>query len=317
MNFTPLRAPRRVRLVAAAAFVISTVAGCASGSGQETTATTDEALSAHRWSFVTLRRDLRKCASPVCGGYFVHDVNGDGAESYVSGIDYGHADLDDDALAQLSGAGDGELVLLARLGPVECLHHTRALVARAVWRGMPGRTAADGDLYYAVSQREPAIRCIAAPCPQLVARVLDRRASFFFDRLSVEAAAASFADTDWMASRVVDHDGLVAGRFEPGTPYPAGDESVLATSQVFVKIPARSRCAAPPTPACAPGERMTFDRDADRCLVPTGCVHPGICPLYRPSCEAGYTLASWPAGGSACAAWACDPSFLDPSRLPE
>jgi hypothetical protein len=41
-------------------------------------------------------------------------------------------------------------------------------------------------------------------------------------------------------------------------------------------------------------------------------VKPGICALYMPFCEAGYTLASWQTSPSGCNKYACDPTFVTP-----
>jgi hypothetical protein len=50
-----------------------------------------------QWGYYTVRRDFRKCVSPICGGYFIKQVNlkatpcVDGVfreECYVSAIDW-------------------------------------------------------------------------------------------------------------------------------------------------------------------------------------------------------------------------------------
>jgi hypothetical protein len=303
MSFTHVRV---------AALVLAAVAaGCASSAGpEEAVSTTDEALSTFAWTYVTVRADQRKCMSPLCGGYFVQDVNRRTEERYVSGLDYGPADLDAAALHALAGAADGELVLRGRLGPTERRFHTRPLLVREAYRGMPGMVVADGDALYQVSAREPEVRCVVAPCPQLEARALNRGWSADFDRVSVGAAAVPYGDEDWMASRVVEHGAVVGAHFAPGTHFAGGDESVLTASQVFVRIPDVRACADATVAACPSGQTTTFTRDSDRCVVSTGCVRHGICPLFRPSCPTGYTLAGWPSAPTACDAWACDPAFL-------
>ncbi len=75
-------------------------------------------LSTTSRTLVLLRRDLRKCASPLCGGYFVHDVNRVKlTEAYVSGLDFSASDLGDHEQQQVIEAGDGEVVLRGKLGP--------------------------------------------------------------------------------------------------------------------------------------------------------------------------------------------------------
>jgi hypothetical protein len=60
---------------------------------------------------------------------------------------------------------------------------------------------------------------------------------------------------------------------------------------------------------CTGGTIASFERNDDRCVIQIGCVPTAICPLFRPACSAGYTLASW-VGDSGCAQYACDPTFV-------
>jgi hypothetical protein len=117
----------------------------------------------------------------------------------------------------------------------------------------------------------------------------------------VEAAALPRVDTTWLASRVTRHGAIVAGRAHAG---------VLEASQVYVKLPERvGPCVAMPIHPCAEGLVTTYERTADRCLLPNGCVAPRPCPLFVPACPAGYTLVSWKGGDEACNRYACDPTF--------
>jgi hypothetical protein len=75
----------------------------------------DEGLRPQRRSsaaYYTLRRDLRRCASPMCGGYWVKQVNQtltrcvDGtskSECYVAGIEWNHQPQIDERKALLRG----------------------------------------------------------------------------------------------------------------------------------------------------------------------------------------------------------------------
>ena len=62
------------------------IVGCASSADPtepQSDSTTDE-LSMRVPSFVAVRADLRRCAAPLCGGYFVRDVNRGGGEVAVA-----------------------------------------------------------------------------------------------------------------------------------------------------------------------------------------------------------------------------------------
>ena len=111
-------------------------------------------------SFYTIRRDVRRCASPMCGGYFIQLVNESRTrchngrfmkDCYVASIEWnGQPEPQHDralvrgSLSTFPGHG-------GRFG---------VLRAREVW--IPaGNTRASGT-YFRV--RDRGIRCIAAPC---------------------------------------------------------------------------------------------------------------------------------------------------------
>src|SRR5687767_11474980 len=81
-------------------------------------------------SYVVLRRDLRRCVAPMCGGYWAHDVNRATLnEQYVSGLDFSRSNLSQpEHQADVTGAGDFEVVLFGKLGPAESRFQTRKFV---------------------------------------------------------------------------------------------------------------------------------------------------------------------------------------------
>ena len=86
-------------------------------------------------TYVTFTRDFRKCASPMCGGWFVTDVNRvSPTPRYVNAIDFSAAGLDEATVAKaLDGA---ETILRGKLGPAEPLRNTRPFLVTDAWRGM-------------------------------------------------------------------------------------------------------------------------------------------------------------------------------------
>lgn len=270
-----------------------------------------DALSTSSRTFVTAQRDLRKCASPKCGGWFVQDVNrANPTPRYVSGFDFAHAsDLDDAAVQQVLDAPDGELVLRGKLGPESSSSHTRKFLVYEAYRGMPGFGPATGDSFIAVEQRDPQIQCFTAPCNNLVSHELNHTPKTNFTR--TDAELGSFIDAAWLENRVDNGGAIVAGSLVAGDTFPGGAEKVLHASQVFLKLPeVAGPCPTDPTPSCSP-EAATFTRTADRCVVFDACVQPGFCPLFVPACSEGYTLTSWRGGVNACSVYACDPTWLD------
>ena len=112
-------------------------------------------------SFYSFRRDLRKCASPRCGGYFVKLVNDTrtrcadnrwGSECYVASIDWnGQAEPESDrallrGTLRLQGNRNGRFGVLR---------------VTEVWQAASA-TGPSGTFFRV---RDRGIKCIAAPCP--------------------------------------------------------------------------------------------------------------------------------------------------------
>lgn len=303
-------ANRNGPVVAAAALLASSFA--CGGAVQDELGADAAGLSTRTLSFVVVRPDVRRCAAPMCGGFWVHDANkAASTEQYVSALDFDSSGLDDASVEHVLNTSANELVLKARLSAQDARSRTRRLVVAEAYRGLPGMAVAAGDAFFSVVSRN--LRCVAAPCNTLGATRLGASSKTGFARLEVGPAARPLVDTRWLSGRVTAHGALVAAHFEAGQRMAAGTEKVLEASQVFVKLPeAIGPCPMFAGPPCGAGETMTFQRNADRCTVPAGCVKVAACPHAMPACGAGYTLQSWPAGATACAAFACDPTFAAP-----
>jgi hypothetical protein len=126
-------------------------------------------------SVYVARRDVRKCASPFCGGYFVHAVNrpltrcADGAvqpECYAAVADFAALALDpageqrfDDDL----GAGRALVRATLRPGAGPGLYGLGLLGVREGWRAAT-RAAPEGT-FFAVKSIERTCPAPTAPCP--------------------------------------------------------------------------------------------------------------------------------------------------------
>jgi hypothetical protein len=303
-----------MRTIHPGAVVLLLAMGCGVSSVEvDETATTADVtaeetgeLSTRTQSYVVFRRDQRRCLSPLCGGYFVSDVNRKVLrEEYVSGFDFTASGLTDETQAKVFEAADGEVVLKGKLGPAEPRFNTRAFLVSEAFRGMPGVRPAAGDLFYRV-ERAPEIRCIAAPCPGLRAYKLHTSAQTLFNEVSVTRASKTNVDTTWMTSRIVDKDALVAAAFVT-----SNRVTTLDVAQVFMRLPEPSQsCPRVAIQQCAAGYTLSWARNENRCLLPAGCVRTVSCPQIRPYCDADYTAMTWNGGTNACPRAKCDPTWV-------
>jgi hypothetical protein len=296
------------RAVCALLFVGATA--CAASDGSSDPGSVGEGVDELSVTFVTLRPDLRRCVSPLCGGYFVRDVNRELAERYVSGLEF-DASMPADAIDDVRSAPASELVLRGHLGRPDTRFRTRPFVVLDAFRGMPGVTPHEGAAFYLVHARKPPNECFVAPCPNEIASLLNTSTQAEFDRVSVDRAALLWVDKGWLAARVEGRGAVAAGTLEQGAHFPGGFEEVLEASQVFVRLPDRTGpCPLLATQSCAEGTVAVDERTEDRCIMQVACVKPGLCPLFEPRCAPGYTLSSWLSPPSGCPAFACDPSFV-------
>ncbi len=272
--------------------------------------TDDQELSTARYSYVTFKRDLRKCISPLCGGFWVTPVNKPtAAPTYVSGLDFSVSKLDDAVVAKLYDGAAGEVVLKGRLGPTEPRFNTRPLMVQAAWRGLPGATIAAGSWTYIVDSHD--IRCFTWPCPTLDARRIGSYSHTMFSNVVI-GVEVSRLNNAWLADRVKNHGALVAGTFVDGAKGPAGTEKNLKAEQVFLKIDDMTGpCPVFKLAACPSGQVRAYSQDENLCQMPGACVKHGICPLYAlMRCADGYSMQSWTTAPSGCFASACSPSFV-------
>jgi hypothetical protein len=265
-------------------------------------------------SYVVFRRDTRRCIAPLCGGFWVHDVNRATLnEQYVSGFDFSTSNLRGlpEHQADVTNGGNFEVVLYGKLGPKESNYNTRTFLVSDAWRGMPGVTFTEpADSFMRVQSVN--LQCFAAPCPTLRATKLHSTSKTLFHDLEVKPAALPMVDRNWLANRVIENDALVAGRFVAGNTVGTGQEKVLETSQIFVHLPDRTQsCPRSIPPSCTGGKTGIWSRNHNLCSVPAGCTLPGACAAFVPSCADGYELVSWTGGPFACTQYACDPAFLN------
>ncbi len=272
-------------------------------------------LSSSTPTYVTLRRDIRSCDAPYCGGYFARDVNKTAPEQYIATLDFSQADLDVATIRKVFGAPAEELVLRGKLGP-RALNEPRYFVVLEAYRGMPGVAIDPRDAFYEARPQAQPEPCYVAPCNQLLARRLNtNEGTRAYTATDVTRAAKPMVDKGWLLDRIQQHNALVSAHFSLGRHFPAGDEVLLDVSQVFVRLPdVVGPCPPLVAQRCLRGTRLTYRRNEDRCLITTECVIPQTCTLTEPSCDPGYVLRFWESQPDTCYTFVCDPCFAgDPT----
>jgi hypothetical protein len=290
------------------------------GSEEEAVSTAAQDLRASAPSYVTLRRDVRRCASPLCGGFFVDAVNqetlrcADGsrsAECYVADLDLSTLGLSADQEATLQSE-PRTLLLLGQIRPQRTAFGLLGeLSVTEAWQGHADASPS-GQFFRA---RNDGIVCITSPCLSFSAELLNR-----------SAPSMKIAEID--LSRVTDDPSaafeqlsapeglLLAGRRSTVTG-PAGSARGLRASEFYLPFVAQPEsCGSRGQSPCADGSFCNFP-------VAAACGSfdaPGVCEpipdlcieIFAPVCGCdgqtyGNSCFAAAAGVSVSAEGECEP----------
>lgn len=241
--------------------------------------------------FIVTRRDFRKCAAPLCGGFFVKRVNeaktvcADGSkrdECYVQAITFGGVGLSEREEAEFRAAfEDGKAIVKARTYKTTSMGAVLGtLKANEAWIGATGSTP-DGTFYRIADN---GIRCIQAPCPSTSAYELNGKNSYNLVSVRLDGTETP-ADEDTIAranQAIGTADGiLLAGgvalpKCKPNTP----DCGPFASaSEFYLRVTRREgkSCGSWSGVTCNAGQFCQW-KEGDYCGAADA---PGVC-TYRP-----------------------------------
>ena len=178
-------------------------------------------------SFYSFRRDLRRCAAPRCGGYFVKLVNqtrtrcADGRyqrDCYLASIDWrGHAEPDSDR-----GLLRGTIRRKGQFGEFR---------VREVWNAA-GASQPDRTFYRV---RDRGLRCIAAPCATHHEAKLNSTASRNIAGVDLAGADAPENLVGDASQAMTSADGILVSGTHSLVTGPAGRMQMLKASQFYLR----------------------------------------------------------------------------------
>jgi hypothetical protein len=181
-------------------------------------------------TFYNVRPDLRRCASPLCGGYFVRRVNlpttrcADGrsrSECYV-------AEIDGDGQAESDGAQLVRGRIVARL--YERFGNLGVLRASESWKSLSANQPV--GTFYLV--RDRGVRCIAFPCP--THRETKLNSSFIRNIAGLNLEAANLGENAALVNAAITGaDGVIVTGHDSPVQGPGGQSFELKATQVYVR----------------------------------------------------------------------------------
>jgi hypothetical protein len=256
-------------------------------------------------AYLELRRDLRRCAAPLCGGFFVSRVNrlttvcADGSRSdecYVSELDFLALGLSDDQVASVEAAPE-DFVLR---GDIEALNsevdEIGRLIVTEAWQGHAGVEARGAFLRV----QNEGIVCITSPCLSFSAELLN--SSLPEVRIAEIDLQGISADPSDAFEQLNAPDGLLVAALPVIVSGPAGRALGLDASEYFTPLSAESPSSGPACGSrglgeCAEGSFCSFPDRADcgRADAPGTCApQPEFCTFeFAPVCGCdGQTYAN-------------------------
>jgi len=207
-----------------------------------------------------VKPDYRKCAFPLCGGWFLTPVNqyslhleteDDAYQNaallpnsiYVSYINYKRLGLTGKQIAELETAIRSEQALLRGTvsnAPGNIITRTKTLIANGAWVGANKNTPVGP--YLKISST--GIVCITTPCPYFKAALINSNYTSEFHELSLEKATLD-REQEAQAWQAISTNGLVI----TGTTYEStgfdetgavpGKGIGIAATKVFFAFPAK------------------------------------------------------------------------------
>ncbi len=279
-------------------------AGCAPGTPEnvpsEPAEEGDEALGGE--TYFAVRRDFRKCAYPMCGGYWLDRLNRtktqcvDGSmapECYVAEIDLAALGLSEEATwALLDDASNGHAILSGAITPLPGTSVGR-LEAVEGWTAQVRQGSSTKTVYRVT---DLGITCVTFPC-----------LSFEEQKLNSAAAAKQLGDVDLFSTGVSDDvayagyeamrngGALVLGSHTTVTG-PAGKAKMLTASEFYLPVVGKADCDCGP----ALGMPNVLCEDGVSVAGPTG-----VC-LQHEDGSCGWEIATCPA---ACGDAFCGEGF--------
>lgn len=275
-----------------AAVLASTAAACSSAvpeGGEGTEAKAENLVAPGNSTYFTLRPDLRRCAAPLCGGFFVKAVNvpntrcADGSgkpECYVAELDLGALGLSAAQQAELRGRSREFLLRGAiRSKDFSPGGNLGVFAATEAWRGHEG-IAPSGTFLRA---NNTGIVCITFPCPTMSAAVLNQNTAPFsvaaldLDGISNDPSDG-FAELD-------EPEGLLLAAKRTVVTGPAGTAIGLDASEYYVPFEAKRQiCGTRGAPACDKGTYCDFPQSANCGRADA----PGVCAPRPIACTKQY-----------------------------
>jgi len=225
----------------------------------------DDITPIERSLVYSIKPDMRKCASPMCGGYWISPVNKvyvdiptpyeaedplwEPKPIYVAAIDFKKLGLTKDEIYRFQDLIFNGQALIAgylttypyKTAESRVLPRLKQIVATETWGGANTNPPVGAFLDVKIS----GIKCIQAPCPYFKALKINTRYGFYFHRINFSKAELTPDQAKYAKELMYAGSLVIAGVREPLSTVDEQAESaiddVLAirATQVYFPFPVR------------------------------------------------------------------------------
>ncbi|QLE59661.1 DUF6748 domain-containing protein [Nostoc sp. TCL26-01] len=212
--------------------------------------TTDSALATVKnqefpqWGYYTIRRDFRKCVSPICGGYFIKQVNlkatpcVDGvfrSECYVSAIDWSSLKVSPYQLVKIQNDDGSRLLLRGNIVPVTFLGFGEFGNLRVKEAFIAATNTPEKGTF--VGLKDNGIRCITTPCFSTDQLVLNKPKISQVSSIDLGQTGATQKQLDAATSEIFGKGLIAVGRTEVVENVdPTKRDTKFVTTQFYLRV---------------------------------------------------------------------------------
>lgn len=234
-------------------------------------------------TFYRVRNDLRRCALPLCGGYFVARVNAsstrcaDGRfkrECYVAEIDWNGQEEPE----------PGQLLLRGNIGTrhYERFGNLGVLRVSETWKSL-GSNESSGTFYLV---RDRGVRCIAFPCPTHSEAKLNSSFSRNIAGVNLEGAGLG-ENASTVKAAMTGPDGVIVIGQDVPVKGPGGRSFELSATKVYVRNKTESGSGRPGTGSMKPCIKTGCSSQicADHNVISTCEFRPEYACYQKAACE--------------------------------
>jgi hypothetical protein len=174
-----------------------------------------------QWGYYMVRKDFRKCASPICGGYFVKLVNLkatpclDGVfreECYVSAIDWSSLKVSPYELIKIQNDNGSRVILRSNIVPVTFPGFGEFGNLRVKEAFYAATNAPAKGTFVAI--KDNGIRCITTPCFSTDKLVLNKPKISPVSSIDLNQAGATQKQLDAATSEIFGQGLIAVGKTE-------------------------------------------------------------------------------------------------------